>query len=78
MDIQEKCRCRRCSCTERVVAFFVLLLALALGLIFGAMYYETILSAMAAVVVFAAVMGVAVIALLIYGSCRGCWGRLND
>jgi len=73
MDIQKQCCCRRCSCTERVIGFFVLLLAVALGLIFGAVYAEQILSALAAVIVFAVAMAAAVLALLIYGGCRGCW-----
>ena len=78
MDLQERCRCRRCACSERVIGFFVLLLAVALGLIFGAVYYEAIFSALAAIIVFAAVMAAAVIALLIYGGCRGCWSGRDD
>lgn len=78
MDLQERCRCRRCACTERVAGFFVLLLVLALGLIFGAVYAEAIFAALAAVIVFVVVMGAAVIALLIYGGCRGCWSNRDD
>ena len=78
MDLQNKCCCRRCSCAERVIGFFVLLLAVALGLIFGASFAEAILSALAAVIVFAVAMAAAVIALLIYGGCRGCWSNGTD
>ena len=78
MDLQNNCCCRRCSCAERVIGFFVLLLAVALGLIFGAVYAEAIFSALAAVIVFAVAMAAAVIALLIYGGCRGCWSDRTD
>lgn len=75
MNLQENsCRCRpACLCPQRAVWFFVLLLAVALGLIFGAVYAEAIFAALAAVIVFAATMMAAIIGLLIYGSCRGCW-----
>ena len=78
MDLQDRCRCSRCACSERVIAFFVLLLAVALGLIFGAVFSETILGALPAVIVFAVAMAAAVIALLIYGGCRGCWSGSDD
>ena len=74
MNLQENgCRCRpACLCPLRALWFFVLLLAVALGLLFGASFAESILSALAAVIVFAATMLAAIIGLLIYGSCRGC------
>ena len=78
MNLLENCRCSRCACSERVIGFFVLLLAAALGLIFGAVYAEAIFRALAAVIVFAVVMAAAVIALLIFGGCRGCWKRMDD
>lgn len=75
MMVQENgCQCRSaCFCPQRVLWFFVLLFAVALGLIVGAMNAETILNAMAAVIVFAAVMLAAIIGLLIYGRCQNCW-----
>ena len=78
MNLQENCRCSRCACSERLIGFFVLLLAAALGLIFGAVYAEAIFRALAAVIVFAVVMAVSVIALLIFAGCRGCWNRRDD
>lgn len=58
---------RRCiACIETVIGFFAVLLALAIGLILGAQFYETILPAFAAVIVFAVVIAVIIIALLIY------------
>ena len=57
-------------CSMKVIGFFVVALAAALGLIFGAVYAEQIFAALAAVIVFAAVMLVAIIALLIYRWCE--------
>lgn len=57
-------------CSMKVIGFFVVALAAALGLIFGAVYGQQIFSALAAVIVFAAVMLVAIIALLIYRWCE--------
>ena len=59
-------------CSYKVIGFFVVALAVALGLIFGAVYAEQIFAALAAVIVFAAVMAVAIIALLIYRICDRC------
>lgn len=75
MNIQENgCPCRpACFCPQRVIWFFVLLFAVALGLILGAIFSGVILSALAAVIVFAAVMLAVIIGLLIYGRCRNCW-----
>ena len=78
MNFLENCSCSRCSCTERIIGFFVLLLFAALGLIFGAVYAEQIFSALSAVIVFAVAMAAAVIALLIFGGCRGCWSKGDD
>ena len=61
-----------CVCSVKVICFFVVALAAALGLIFGAVYAEQILTALAAVIVFAVVMAVAIIALLIYRWCERC------
>lgn len=65
-------RRRSCLCSMKVIGFFVVALAVALGLIFGAVYADQIFAALAAVIVFAAVMAVAIIALLIYRCCDGC------
>lgn len=75
MNLQENnCQCRpACVCPQRAIGFFVLLFAIALGLIFGAIYAEQIFSALAAVIVFAATMLAVIIGLLIYGRCRNCW-----
>ena len=64
--------CRPCCglCSMKVIGFFVVALAAALGLIFGSVYAEQIFAALAAVIVFAAVMLVAIIALLIYRWCE--------
>lgn len=66
-------RCGCCGlCSTKVIGFLVVALAVALGLIFGAVYAEQIFAALAAVIVFAAVMAVAIIAILIYRGCDGC------
>lgn len=57
-------------CSMKVIGFFVVALAAALGLIFGAVYAEQIFAALAAVIVFAAVMLVAIIAILLYRWCE--------
>lgn len=58
---------RRCiACSETVIGFFAVLLALAIGIIIGAVNSEVILTALAAVIVFAVVIAVIILALLIY------------
>lgn len=57
-------------CSMKVLCFFVVALAAALGLIFGAVYAEQIFAALAAVIVFAVVMAVAILALLFYRWCE--------
>lgn len=58
---------RRCiACVETVLGFFAVLLALAIGVIVGAVNYETFLPVLAAVIVFAIIIGVIIIALLLY------------
>ncbi|MBQ9951461.1 MAG: hypothetical protein IJO98_04905 [Clostridia bacterium] len=74
MNLQTR-NCSRwmaCACIERMISFFVLLFALALGLVFGVIYAEQILPALAAIIVFAVTMAAAVIALLILCRCRTC------
>lgn len=79
MDLQERyCNDRSvCACSQRVICFFVLLFAFALGLIFGAVFSGIILCALAAVIAFAATMLAAIIGLWLFGRCRGC-GRGDD
>lgn len=74
MNIQETCWKDRCNmpCVSRVLCFFILLFAFALGLILGAVFARIILSALAAIIVFAATMAAVIIALLIFRSCRCC------
>lgn len=64
---------RRACClrTGGAICFFAFLFALALGLILGAVFSETLLPALAALIVFAAIMLVAVIVLLVYWRNRG-------
>jgi hypothetical protein len=64
-----------CMCSSKVICFFAVLLAAALGLIFGAVYSAVILTALPAVIVFAVVMAVLIIALLIYRYCACCRSR---
>ncbi|MBQ2957059.1 MAG: hypothetical protein IJE08_11420 [Clostridia bacterium] len=64
-----RCGSNAVLCSNKVIGFFVVALAAALGLIFGAVYAEQIFAALAAVIVFAAVMVVAIAALLIYRLC---------
>jgi len=65
------CCCGLCS--MKVIGFFLIALAAALGLIFGSVYAQQIFAALAAIIVFAAVMAIAIIALLIYRWCDGCF-----
>lgn len=58
---------RRCiPCLSSVIGFLAVLLAFAIGLILGALFFTVILPALAAVIVFAVVIAVIIIALLIY------------
>ena len=57
---------RGVACIETVIGFFAVLLALAIGVIIGAVNYETFLPVLAAVIVFAVVIAVIIIALLLY------------
>ena len=61
-----------CLCSLKPICFLAALLTLALGLIFGAIYYETLLPILASIIIFAVAMAVAIIALLIYRACDGC------
>jgi len=57
---------RCCRGSKGAIAFLALLIAVAVGLILGAVFSETILPALAAVIVFAAALLAVLIALLIY------------
>lgn len=60
-------RSRRCiPCAETVIGFFAVLLALAIGVIIGAVNAETFVPVLAAIIVFAVVIAVIIIALLLY------------
>lgn len=61
-----------CRGSRAAICFLVLLIALALGLILGAVFSESILPALAAVIVFAAALLAVAIALVIY------WCRRRD
>ena len=60
---------RFCTCIDGAIALFAGLLALAIGIILGAVFAETLLPALAAIIVFAIAMLAAIIALLIYRRC---------
>lgn len=62
---------RCCRVSEAVVGFFGLLLALAVGIILGAVYYETFTPILASVVAFAAAIAAILAALLFVRSRRG-------
>lgn len=74
MNYQDHCSPRRKSCCSAcpaiIVGFFVLLLALAVGLILGAVGYETILPVLASVIAFAAAVAAITIGLALYYWCR--------
>jgi len=57
---------RGCFCANGGVCFLVLVIALAVGLILGAVYAETILPAIAAIIAFIAAVAAVLIALLVY------------
>ena len=57
-------------CSLKAAALFGALLALAVGIILGTVYAETFFPALAAIIVFAIIMAVAVIALLLYRRCE--------
>lgn len=61
---------RGCFSLDGVICFFAFLIALALGLVLGAVLYETILPALAAIIAFGAVLLAIVIALLLFRNRR--------
>ena len=61
---------RCCFSLDGAICFFGFLIALALGLILGAIFYETILPALAAIIAFGAALLAVVIALLVFRSRR--------
>ena len=67
MNNQEFCCQRRRCCFGygRAICFLGFVFALALGVILGAFYYETILPAIASVIAFAAVIAVVIVVLII-------------
>jgi len=56
-----------CCCA---VGFLALLVLFAVGLILGAVYYETILPVLASVIAFTAAIAAVAVALVIYCLCR--------
>lgn len=71
--VRGRCGCSRmvCGiCSLKAAAFFAILLALAVGIILGAVYAEIFFPALAAIIVFVVIMAVAVIALLLYRGCE--------
>ena len=67
---QEQCACTQCNACRRyplrALAFLVLLITLTVGVILGAVFYESILPVLATVIAFAVTLAVIVIAILIY------------
>lgn len=66
----DSCCCRPGRCLWGAVCFLVLVFALGIGLILGAVYYETVLPALSALIAFTAAIAVIIIALLIFNRCR--------
>ena len=69
---EEFCACKRNkkkSCLEVVLFILVTVLALAIGLIVGAMFATTILEAMSAIIVFIAVLVLLIIINLVLLAC---------
>jgi len=63
---------RSCLCSGGALCFFAFLFAFAVGLLLGAIYYETILPVIAAVIAFAAAIAAVIIALIFFWCRRGC------
>lgn len=60
---------RTVTCLDGAIAFLAGLLALALGVILGAVFYTTFLPVLATIIVFGVIMLVGIAALLIYRYC---------
>ena len=60
---------RAAGCVDWMLALFAGLLALAVGVILGAVFYTTFQPILATIIIFAVIMLVAIIALLIYRWC---------
>lgn len=61
-----------CCCSTAVLGFLSVLLAATLGLILGASFAATILTALAALIILAVVLAILIIALLIIRHCLCC------
>ena len=61
---------RTAVCIEGVIGFFALLVGVALGLIFGTVYAETLLPNLGALIVLAVIAAAIIVALLIYRCTR--------
>jgi hypothetical protein len=58
-----------CSCSNQVLTFLAIVFSLALGLIFGIVYAADLLIAVPALIILAVVLGILVIAALIFYLC---------
>jgi hypothetical protein len=58
-----------CWCSNKVICFFALLFAFALGLTLGAVFFLVILAALPAVIAFTVIMAVLIAATLIIRRC---------
>ena len=61
-----------CMCSTKVVCLFAAFLALAVGVIIGATIADLVLPALPAIIIFAVVMAIAILAVLIYRYCLCC------
>ncbi|OQA34176.1 MAG: hypothetical protein BWY57_00693 [Betaproteobacteria bacterium ADurb.Bin341] len=64
-----------CGCSLRVLAFFAILLAATLGLIFGALFAGVIFAAIPALIILAVVFLAAIVGLVIFRLCMCCYRK---
>lgn len=61
-----------CYCSSKVIAFLAFLLSFTLGLIFGALFAEVFLSELPILITSAVLLGVMILAILIFKKCNCC------
>ncbi|HWQ59306.1 MAG TPA: hypothetical protein VN540_09835 [Clostridia bacterium] len=64
-----------CVCTLRALAFFAVVLAATLGLIFGVLFAAELLVAIPSLIILAVILFVIIVAMVIFRLCMCCYRK---
>lgn len=64
-----------CNCSLRVLAFFAIMLAATLGLIFGILFAAALTVAVPALIILAVILFVGIVGLVIFRLCMCCYRK---